>query len=297
MIPESYRSLSRVWVEVSTDIDHGGEGWDYGTCLWSPVTNSAGAKRYQIMEQVQPGDTVLHIRGEPGSETGLRGYSTVLSEAQITNSEPPSAGPWKDRNEYYRIDLHEYQSINPILSLQVLLNQYSDLIRDEIVEDKPKFYPITTHGDRLRTVQGIYLAECTARLYRVLLEALGVEAVSSELTDLSPENLHKGYEEGRRLLRETSSFVRNPQLVRLAKERANGICELCGLNSKTLDSELGHRILECHHLDPLGDRDQASTTTLDRVTVVCANCHRLLHARRPPFELEEMTARLKASLQ
>ena len=70
MLPE-FDEFGRVWVEVSTDPAHGGAGWGFGTCLWSPVTNRAGARRYQVMEEPQKGEGVLHFRREPSEETQL----------------------------------------------------------------------------------------------------------------------------------------------------------------------------------------------------------------------------------
>lgn len=42
----------RVWVEITRDEHgHGGEGWGFGTCLWSPERDNAGHDRYAIMRQ------------------------------------------------------------------------------------------------------------------------------------------------------------------------------------------------------------------------------------------------------
>lgn len=101
------------------------------------------------------------------------------------------------------------------------------------------------------------------------------------------------YEEGIRRRREVTSFLRSGQLVKEAKRRSQGRCEICGLVASSLDREIGDRVLECHHLDPLAERaDGKYITTLDRVAIVCANCHRLLHSKRPALGPGELKARL-----
>ena len=276
----------RVWVEVSTDPAHGGSGWEFGTCLWSPVTNRSGARRYQVMEQPARNDIVLHFRAEDRGDTALRAWSRVSSPARVTREEPPHAGDWSDRGNYYRIELMDFKYLKNEVPLEDLLVQFGDEIRDEIQTDRPSFYPITTHGQSLRTVQGIYLAECTRRLYSLILMAL--EASALEPLPQSPI-APALFREGRERWSETRSFVRDPRLVKLAKMRADGFCECCGLDTRSLDPEIGHSVLECHHNDPLATRDiRDSETSLVDVTVVCANCHRLLHARAPILHPDEL---------
>lgn len=108
------------------------------------------------------------------------------------------------------------------------------------------------------------------------------------------EEVVRDFEEGQRIFREAASLMRNSRLVREAKRRANGRCELCNLDTASLDPEIGHKVLECHHLDPFAERrDDQISTSIDRVLVVCANCHRLLHARRhPAFTPTEIADRL-----
>jgi len=56
-------------------------------------------------------------------------------------------------------------------------------------------------------------------------------------------------------------------------------CEVpgCGFDFAAAYGDLGVGYAEVHHLDPLGERGGPSATTLDRLAVVCANCHAMLH--------------------
>ena len=49
-------------VEITrSDHEHGGPGWEFGTCLWSPARNRAGGDRYSLMREPRNGDRVLHF--------------------------------------------------------------------------------------------------------------------------------------------------------------------------------------------------------------------------------------------
>ena len=55
----------RKFIEItSDDHDHGGEGWEYGTCLWSPTLDPRGAKTYNLMLEPQVGDLIIHFYRE-----------------------------------------------------------------------------------------------------------------------------------------------------------------------------------------------------------------------------------------
>lgn len=50
------------FIEITkSDHQHGGMGWEFGTCLWSPTQNRAGSDRYSIMRVPEAGDRVIHV--------------------------------------------------------------------------------------------------------------------------------------------------------------------------------------------------------------------------------------------
>ncbi len=65
--------------------------------------------------------------------------------------------------------------------------------------------------------------------------------------------------------------------------------------------ELGNGYIEAHHLDPLSERPELQwtdelQTSVEDVTVLCANCHRMIHCRRPAPSLAKLKIRLKEAL-
>jgi hypothetical protein len=294
-----YSQYRNVWVEITkAEHQHGGEGWEFGKCLWSPTTNRAHHRRYRLMEQLWPADLVLHfLHGTwPGAkpETRLCGASLVADRASIVDTEPPTPGVWAGLAPYYRVDLKAYTPFPQPVSMDVLEHAYGEEIRREIVDVRPRYYPFNTYGQSIRTVQGIYLASCTPHLYLLLKDALGIEEAAAEVSETEP-NRHEEYTEGIRAARERYFFTRNATLARRAKELFGYVCQACDFQFNEAYGELGDGFIECHHLNPLSERSEEEwtegiRTRLDDVTTLCSNCHRMIHRRRPAVTLGELRA-------
>lgn len=297
MLPE-FTSFREIWVEITgADEDHGGPGWEFGTCLWSPTTDEKGGKRYETMRRPLNGDLILHFYKYPWNKgaayTQLCGYSIVKTACRVVYTPPPVPGRWV-ASAYYRIDLHSYKALPARLNPQSLHHHpdYLARIRAELLPNRPARYPFVKYGDVIRLTQGQYLTHCTFELYQVLQEALGYSGALALAVKPTPPRSAE-YQEGKRKMRETIFFVRNPQLAADAKRRRNYTCEVCAFNFVKHYGELGKEFAECHHKNPLSERPEETwthevTTALDDVAVVCANCHRMLHRRRPALKVEEL---------
>ena len=51
---------------------------------------------------------------------------------------------------------------------------------------------------------------------------------------------------------------------------------------------LGEGYAHVHHLTPLGSRETATLTTLDKLVVVCPNCHAKIHLGGDCREMETL---------
>jgi 5-methylcytosine-specific restriction enzyme A len=88
---------------------------------------------------------------------------------------------------------------------------------------------------------------------------------------------------------------RNHSLSRDAKRIHGTTCVVCGFNYAERYGALGDGYIEAHHLTPFADLPERPTR-LDPerdFAVVCANCHRMIHKRRPPYELHEVRLALR----
>ena len=72
-------------------------------------------------------------------------------------------------------------------------------------------------------------------------------------------------------------------------------CEVCGFDFGDVYGQLGQGYIEVHHLYALSKRRGRKTkTTLNDVSVVCSNCHRMLHrSGAEPMPIEELRELVK----
>ena len=68
-----FPATNNVFFEV-TDLSHqhGGPGWEFGTCLWSPTTNASGHRVYELMKAPAANDLIIHILKGHGGVLGSR---------------------------------------------------------------------------------------------------------------------------------------------------------------------------------------------------------------------------------
>lgn len=291
MLPP-FENYKQVFLETTkSEHNHGGAGWEFGTCLWSPTRNARKARSYEIMKQPQPGDLVLHnyhySPDDKRAHSYLCGYSVVMDAVETVGTEPPSPGDWGGRSEYYRIELQDFEKIDPLLDFRTFTATYGEDVRSEIANSHPGFYPLTISRGIVRPNQGMYLTKVTENLYSVFCEALGIESVPLEPKEKKKN--HQAYAEGGRRRREANHFIRNAALAKEAKEHFGYTCQMCGFSPLNLYGKRNAATgLDCHHLDPLAERlDFDRESTLEDVTVLCANCHRLVHCRRPALSIEK----------
>ena len=88
---------------------------------------------------------------------------------------------------------------------------------------------------------------------------------------------------------------RNRKLVARKKAlvlKKNGAleCEACGLDFFAVYGSRGEGFIECHHTKPVHTLRADSRTHVDDLALLCANCHRMIHAARDWLTLDELKA-------
>jgi hypothetical protein len=253
------------------------------------------------------GDQVFHLvsdlSGEPAKRRFLYGVSRVRMPAGITTERPPLPGMWARADGYFRIELKDFWEFEPKLPMDEIEAGLDELILSELV-DRPKYYPYVPYRGRFRGAQGIYLTRLSTGLTKLFSE-LGdlrwptVEGpLTSEEVSQRAHATALEFSEGERSQRETAFFRRNTRLRKEAIKRLGMQCVVCRLDFGERYGSAGKGYIEVHHLNPLAERTDtiAGTpimTKLNEVVPVCANCHRVLHRRRPAMTI----AKLKASLR
>lgn len=100
--------------------------------------------------------------------------------------------------------------------------------------------------------------------------------IASEFTDATP------FFEGSVRVREHKQRERNRKVVEQAKrlfKQKNGrlYCQICGLDFEQVYGEIGKGFIEAHHNVPLAAEDKEREIRVCDFTLVCSNCHSMLH--------------------
>jgi 5-methylcytosine-specific restriction enzyme A len=134
-----------------------------------------------------------------------------------------------------------------------------------------------------RVSRGIYrLSSQAAKQHLSILE----EQVTVDILALAEE---EGVEGGK-TARLIAYFERNPALRTAAISIHGTSCKACGFNFKAMYGEHGENYIEVHHLVPISTLPEPSVISAkDDLTVLCSNCHRMIHRKRDaPLSLSEL---------
>ena len=148
--------------------------------------------------------------------------------------------------------------------------------------------PDATQKERDDLAQ-LHRAECYARY-----------ATSSDLAQTSArdalipptEDDLEGVDEGglsmrQHLVRERDRGLRKRKIDSVRKAGKPIECEACGFDFGIVYGEHGRDYCEVHHRIPLHESGQ-TTTKLEDLAILCANCHRMIHRRNPWLTVEDL---------
>lgn len=111
--------------------------------------------------------------------------------------------------------------------------------------------------------------------------------IASDLESLTDEE--SGTEGGKKE-KLIAYFERNPALRTAAVAFHGATCKVCGFNFEAAYGEHGRNYIEVHHLIPISTLPEPSSINpKEDLTVLCSNCHRMIHRKREtPLSIEEL---------
>lgn len=106
--------------------------------------------------------------------------------------------------------------------------------------------------------------------------------------------------EGKILTRTHKYRERDSKLIKRKKERVlkdqgRLLCEVCDFCFQKTYGERGDGFIECHHTKPVSELKVGETTKLSELSLVCSNCHRMIHRKRPWLSVEALREMLKGN--
>jgi len=130
----------------------------------------------------------------------------------------------------------------------------------------------------------------TAAAIRARVSTRTNEEVTFVATDEEEE-----FPEGRILFRAHRSRERKRALVERAKRLAlrnygHLACQACGFDFEVTYGAPGQGFIECHHLLPVSHIRPGTRTRVTDIALLCSNCHRMVHRRRPWLSMEQLTS-------
>lgn len=161
-----------MWIEMSRETEHGGIGWEFATCVWSPVAkeNKSSWPFWTAVGNAKKGEEVLHLTGK-GTGAHFVGYSQVASDGYHTKETPPAPGPWKWSKDFFRADLRDFVPFeNPISLTAIFSTRRSELeeyFSANRIGNKRHVFFVKQSG-RLQCLNGAYLSEVDAELLAAL---------------------------------------------------------------------------------------------------------------------------------
>ncbi len=113
--------------------------------------------------------------------------------------------------------------------------------------------------------------------------------------DLTEDDLE--FPEGREVLQKHILRERNSMLVLKAKQKFKEnhgrlFCEVCGFIFEEKYGSIGKDFIEAHHIKPISEMKENEKTKITDIVMVCSNCHKMLHRKRPWISKEKLKSLL-----
>ena len=89
-------------------------------------------------------------------------------------------------------------------------------------------------------------------------------------------------------IRERSPAISKKKKSEILIKTGRLVCEACGFDFYKFYGEIGQGVAECHHTKPISELKQGEKTKLSELSILCANCHRVIHKSKPMFTVAQL---------
>jgi hypothetical protein len=117
--------------------------------------------------------------------------------------------------------------------------------------------------------------------------------VLAEQPFFKEEDDELAFPEGKEFYRLHKSKERNKAVIDLAKKKAKDrdpllCCSVCDFSFLKKYGVIGEDFIEAHHTKPLSETTEEVETKVEDLALVCSNCHRMLHRKRPWLSISNL---------
>lgn len=158
-------------------------------------------------------------------------------------------------------------------------------------------YPLTTEqAERLAEMISEKNANVTLirKIFSAWFPKLGKTNLSKQKSPKALDLESCEFPEGEKIYKLHLSYERNNVAVRKAKKlhqakhKGKLPCTICKFDFSEKYNEVGKDFAEVHHAVPISWYKKRQNTLLSDLVVVCSNCHRMLHRRRPCLTVQSL---------
>jgi predicted HNH restriction endonuclease len=157
------------------------------------------------------------------------------------------------------------------------------------------------HGDEEVWNEFAFDPERCHTVAQTIRETLAATQEGESIADLAGDEMEEAAE-GRVITAIHRRYERNTRLVQGKKRRALSTlgrlaCEACEFDFHERYGDRGEGFIECHHTKPIHTLKPGYKTKAGDLRLVCANCHRMIHARRPWLTMEELVTMVRLAAE
>jgi hypothetical protein len=207
---------------------------------------------------------------------------------------------WNDTSEFYVV-LFPEDRIGPIAEIHKVANEegdpvlrwsYSSRKRDGKNEERKQYFE-KYFGSTQVLISAPSETGDVADFLNELLSLAENRKKADEL-DPSPPEFREGFPEGKAKEKLHVQRERNSALIRAVKNdtlkkygKLQYVC--CGFDFAKVYGDLGSDFIEAHHTIPVSElHKDGEETKMKAIALVCSNCHRMLHRRRPWLKMNAL---------
>lgn len=183
----------------------------------------------------------------------------ITNDAEIEQFWPGNAGRWR-----YIVDCCSTEQVPHQFNLEDVLGRDAEMYRGIMTYGKIAFEHEAVILDFLNVKGQNYTDE-------VVNEKDYVEGACQKIT--------------------VNSYERDAEARKKCIDHYKCICHVCGFDFKKRYGELGEGYIHVHHIVPLSEiRQQYRIDPIKDLRPLCANCHVMIHRRRPALTIDELKA-------
>jgi predicted HNH restriction endonuclease len=147
------------------------------------------------------------------------------------------------------------------------------------------------HGDaqRLAKVAGTIRAGIT----EALASAIVLDTWAADDPTEGAEAIEGAIATRMHRTRERSRVIVEKKKASVLKAHGALACEACGFDFSIRYGARGVGFIECHHTKPVETLGDGTPTKLSDLALLCANCHRMIHAKRPWLSVQDLQQSLR----